>query len=577
MPSNPLDAVLQDIGPFQAIYKPAALVDKPAVGCDVPPKVPSRLALPALPVINPKLDCNLNFVQVPVVVPPFIPPFEDITVPCPDGFHFEAQFVPANSQCFTQDPTSSNGRRALLFGNIVISDMGVSPETEEVLPDIHIYIPIASAGTEAGGENTFPIVSGLRYVVNITGYDPVTMPDTGVVYFNAAGTATVYKHGQTFKGLTGRPLAAVNQLADNSITAIKNVQHKRVVDYDRTVGGHTLYIEDPGFTLPSSNYSVCDYVLHRLVISADRTKESGGGLKFVQGTCGGKLIGDINLNFDDLNIPCAEGFTFDAGYASKTGETLTVTGTDVVGTGIDLNALVPTGVSPESGNTYPLPILRVRTSTGPDVWVDRQVTAVTVTSGVAHWTIASSPGTLANGTYATWYLQRINVVSSGSTGGQLEYVRQGDCGGKLLGQISVNPPTFNLPCEDSIKNGGFITAGGNNNKITSRDRLRVAAPNTTGWSQVTGIDSTPVGLSKANSHANDYSACSYAINFDAAGAFNLPDIRIVLNLDSTEYRFARTVSAQDDVVTFAATIERGQLISGGSGGGTVCLNCCRWS
>ena len=564
MPSNPLDSILRDTGPYSAEYRPVSIDTKPATGCDVPAPVISTLTLPPLPTISNNLECNINFIPTPVVVPPFVPPFEDIAVPCPSGFHFEAQFTPAALQCITQSPAAS-GFRPLVCHNFIVSDTGIGSDTDDVLPDLAIYIPITPSGTDLSGANEFPITADLRYLVVIAGYDPSTMQNKGIAYFDSTGTPKVYKNGQSFKGIVSQPYAAVDDPTDNPIVSIKNVQHRRILDYDRALGGSTLYVHQDGFILPSSGYSICEFVLHRLVIGTDPDKETGGGIRFVNEDCGGKLIGEININIDDLNIPCEDGFLFDAGYSGLPGEVLTVTGGVTVSSGgtVDLIDLVPTGVSPASGQDYPMPTLRVRVSTGPDVWQEAVLSSVNI-GGT--WTLASG---LPNGVYSTWYLQRINVVSSGSTGGQLEFIKRGDCGGRLVGEISVNPPSLHLPCETEMTSGSLVNVGAN--RISSTDKLRSSVtPTSSGWPSTLSTTKS-IGLSK------NFTSCNYSLNFDSSQSFDLPNIQILLNLDNQDYRFTRVYDAPNDVVRFEATIDRGTDPGGGTGSGTACLNCCRWS
>ena len=563
MPDNPLSSIIKDTGPYSAEYVPRPVEERPP-GCNVPARTASRLVLPPPPTVTNELDCNLNFIPTPIVPPPFIPPFEG---PCPDGFHFEAQFVPAIGQYFTQLPASSGYRPLSLF-NFTAEDAGITETTEHTLPEIRIYLDQTNSGTEVSGANRYTITSGQRYVVTLVGYDPETMQSKGVWY-----NAKLYKHGQTFKGVTGVPYAATANAGDNAITKLANVQNQRVLDYDRDPGGTTLYVHQDGFILPPSA-EVDKFVFNRIVIGADPDKETGGAMAFVQEDCGGKLIGEININIDDLNIPCAEGFQFDAGYSPRPGETITVTGTTVSSATVDLVELVPTGISPQTGIEYPMPALRINT-TG-STWVEAAVTSVN--SGPGTLTLASA---LPNGTYTVWYLQRINVGIGNPTGGRFEYVKQGDCGGKLLGQILINVPEFNTPCETALSDGTLVTAasdwgegqGANWRALKHVDRLRSnAVPNDTGWNT-----SAPTTSYVQMQHQAD--DCNYKLGFNGGAEISLPNIQIQLKFGNTTYRFKRTYTdGVTDTLLFDAEIDQGTTPGDGGGSdGERCLNCCRWS
>jgi hypothetical protein len=556
MPDSFLTSILRDIGPFTAEYLPVPVAEKPAVGCDVPAAVPSRLRLPTLPVVNNQLDCNLNFIPAPIVPVPFIPPFEG---PCPDGFHFEAQYVPSPGQCLTQ-LAASNGYRPIVFQNFTSEDAGITEQTEQVLPDIRLTLPITNSGTEVSGAYKYAIVTGQVYTVELTNYNSAS--------------------GQSFRGVAGQGFAAASHAGDNARIKLNNVQHRQILDYDRTPGGNVVYVHQDGFVLPNNN-PVCAFTLNRLVIGASQEKETGGNIAFIQEPCGGKLVGEININFDDLNIPCADGFTFDAGYSPKPSETILVTnGNKVSSTTVDLVSLVPTGVSPETGLTYPMP--RIRVNTTGNTWVEAQVTSVhDDVDGT--WLVTSG---LPNGTYSTWYLQRINVVAGSPTGGQFEFVKQGSCGGKLIGEIRIDVPTLETPCATALQNNTLITPSTNFGvgadlshpsdwrALKHVDRLRTnSTPNQTGW--VTDPPSP-----KTFTLASYAEACNYKLGFSGGAEINLPDIQIQLRIgnDGQWQRFQRRYTdGVTDTVTFEATVDKGQLGDTGNGNGASCLSCCRWS
>lgn len=571
MPDSFLTSLLRDIGPYTAEYLPQPIADKPVTGCDVPPPVLSRLRLPTLPVVKNQLDCNLNFVPTPIIPVPFIPPFEG---PCPDGFHFEAQFVPTVGQCLTQ-LSPSNGYRPIVLQNFTADEAGVNAQTEQALPDIRITLPVTNSGTELSGAYKYPVVTGQLYYVSLTSYNPSADQTKGIMY-----NGKLYKNGQSFRAVSGQAFAAASHAGDNARIKLDNVQHRQILDYDRTPGGNVVYVHQDGFVLPNSN-PVCGFTFNRLVISANPDKETGGNITFVQETCGGKLIGEININFDDLNIPCAEGFTFDAGYSPNPGEQITVTeGSKVSSTTVDLVELVPTGTSPETGLVYPMPKLRINT-TG-NTWVEAQVQSVhNDIDGV--WL---NTGSLPNGTYSKWYLQRINVSAGSPTGGQFEFIKQGSCGGKLVGDIRINVPELTTPCATALENNTLITpstnfgAGEDLTKpndwraLKHTDRLRTnATPNGSGW-----VTDPPIA--KAFTMASYANACNYKLGFSGGAEINLPDIQIQLRIgnDGQWQKFQRRYTdGVTDTVTFEATVDKGQLGDTGGGGTTGCLSCCRWS
>ena len=566
-----LTTILKDVGPFSAEYRPVPIAEKPVTGCDVPPATPSRLRLPTLPTIKNELDCNLNFVPVPIVPVPFIPPFEG---PCPDGFHFEAQYVPSNGQCLLQLPPA-NGYRPIVLQNFTAADAGIDAQTEQALPDIRLTLPVTHSGTEISGTYKYPIVSGQMYSVTIDSYDAVNDQNKGMIY-----DGKLYKNGQSFRGVDGQAFAAVSHVSENARVFLSNVQHRQILDYDRTPGGNVVYVHQDGFILPNSD-PVCTFTFNRLVISANPDKETGGNIQFIQETCGGKLIGEININFGDLNLPCAEGFSFDAGYSPKPNETLVVTdGNKVSSTTIDLVALVPSGVSPETGLIYPMPKLRINT-TG-STWVEAQVQSVhNDIDGV--WLVTSG---LPNGTYDSWYLQRINVTSGSPTGGQFEFIRQGSCGGKLVGEIRIDVPELETPCATALQDNTLVSTATNFGvgadlshpsdwrALKHTDRLRTnATPNQTGW-----VTEPPI--SKAitlDSYAN---SCNYKLGFNGGAEINLPDIQIQLRIgnDGQWQRFQRRYTdGVTDTITFEATVDKGQVGDPGGGSPASCLSCCRWS
>lgn len=567
-----LTQIIRDTGPFTAEYVPTPIAEKPATGCDLPAPVLTKLKLPTLPVVKNDLDCNLNFFPAPIVPVPFIPPFEG---PCPDGFRFESQFIPIAGQCLTQ-LAASGGYRPLVLQNFTAADAGINSDTDFVLPDIRLTIPVTNNGTEVSGSYKYPIVAGRQYHVSLASYDYNNDKTKGIVY-----NGVTYKNGQSFRGVAGVTTAAASHSNINSRLQLDHVQHKQILDYDRTTGG-TVYIDQTGFVLPNSN-PVCNFTFNRLVIAANQNKETGGEIRFVQEECGGKLVGEINLNFDDLNIPCADGVTFDAGYSPKAGEVLTVSnsGSRVSSSSIDLVALVPSGTSPDTGLAYPMPHLRFKT--GASTWTEVPVTSVNNdTNGV--WLNIGAGVPDAN--YSEWYLQRINVESGAATGGHFEFIKEGSCGGKLVGLISINVPGLTTPCATALENNTLVSTSTNfgtgddvNHDANWRalknvDRLRSnSTPNATGWT--TG-DATTNFITLAKEASN----CSYKLGFNGGAQINLPDVQIQLRIgnDGQWQRFKRTYSdAVTDTVTFEATIDRGQLGGGGNGGNSSCLSCCRWS
>ena len=567
-----LQSIIRDTGPFTAEYLPTPIAEKPAAGCDLPPRVLPRLNLPTLPTVKNDLDCNLNFFPAPIIPPPFIPPFEG---PCPDGFHFESQFVPISGQCFTQ-LAASGGFRPLVLQNFNTDDAGINGDTDFVLPDIRLTLPITHTGTEVSGTYTYPIVSGRQYTVSIGSYVHNNDKAKGIVY-----NGTTYKNGQSFRGVPGVTSAAASHVDINSRVQLDHVQHQQILEYDRVNKG-TVYIDATGFTLPNSN-PVCTFTFNRLVISSNQNKETGGQIRFVQEECGGKLVGEINLNFDDLNIPCADGVTFDAGYSPKPGETITVTGSGskITSTTVDLVELVPSGISPDTGLAYPMPHMRIKT--GVSTWVEVPVISVNNDiNGVWLNIGAGAP----DGTYTEWYLQRINVESGPSTGGHFEFVKAGSCGGKLVGLISINVPGLTTPCATALENNTLVSTAtnfgtgddlahdSNWRALKSVDRLRSnAVPNATGWT----TDAPTTNYITMASHA---AACSYKLGFNGGAQINLPDIQIQLRIgnDGQWQRFKRTYTdGVTDTITYEATVDRGQLGGGGDGGTSACLSCCRWS
>ncbi len=567
-----LTSIIRDTGPFSAEYVPLPVEEKPVTGCDIPGPVQSLLNLPTLPTLTNELDCNLNFVPIPIVPVPFVPPFEG---PCPSGFHFEAQFIPAIGQCFTQQ-AASGGRRALTLQNFTAEDAGITADTEHVLPDIRLTLPVTNTGTEPSGAYKYAIEAGKLYHVSLDSYNPSTDANNGLIY-----NAVLYKHGTSFRGVAGQGWAAVSHTSLNARMLLELIQHQRILDYDRSSGGNTVYVAAEGFTLPSSS-AVCGFSFNRLVIGADQQKETGGTINFIQEPCGGKLIGEININFDDLNIPCADGFQFDAGYSPKISETVVVTdGSKVSSSTVDLLSLVPTGVSPQTGLTYPLPKIRINT-TG-STWVTAQVTGINNDiNGV--W--LTTTGGFPNGTYANWYIQRINVETGSPTGGQFEFIKQGDCGGKLVGLIQIDVPSLTTPCATALQDNTLITPSTNFGvgddllqasdwrALKSVDRLRSRAePNSTGWT----VDPPTTRTVTLASHGD---ACNYKLGFNGGAQINLPNIQIQLRIGDTGQwqRFKRTYTdGVTDTITFEGTIDRGQLGGGTGEESASCLSCCRWS
>jgi hypothetical protein len=229
-----------------------------------------------------------------------------------------------------------------------------------------------------------------------------------------------------------------------------------------------------------------------------------------------------------------------------------------------------------------MPHLRVKT--GVSTWTE--VPVISLNNDINGVWLNIGAG-VPNGTYSEWYLQRINVETGGSTGGHFEFIKEGSCGGKLVGLISINVPGLTTPCATALENNTLVTPStnfgvgddlirdSNWRALKSIDRLRAnAVPNATGWT--TGAPTT--NLITLASHA---SSCNYKLGFNGGAQINLPDIQIQLRIgnDGQWQRFKRTYTdGVTDTITYEATVDRGQLGGGGGDGGTsACLSCCRWS
>lgn len=575
MPSNPIENLIRDTGPFAAEYVPHDIAEKPSSGCDLPDPVPSLIRISTLPIIKNELDCNTNFVEVPIFPVPFIPPFEG---PCPDGFHFEAQFVPAVGQYMVQQGASA-GLRALTMTGFSVADSGIDLDTAVVLPEIHAYFPVTSSGLTLGAK-TFPVADGQRYVVNIADYDPETMRTKGATY-----NSHTYRQGQTFKGVPGVSSAVVSDSALNSAVTLKNSQKARILDYERAPGGATVYINETGFVVPSSGYHISDFVFNRLVVGADPDKETGGGIAISPGACGGKLFGEININFDDLGIPCANGFSFDAGYSAKPGESLVISGTSVTSSTVNLVDLVDVRPSGEPGLPYPMPHLKVKVGSS---WVVSPVTSVNLDGS---WTL-STPVT--SGTYTEWNLQRVTVQNASPTGGQFDFIRSTDgCGGRLVGQINIDVPDLTTPCAVHLTNGTLVSTpdhfgseDANNRAFKVVDKLRYTSEpsptKTSGseaitWSAVTPPTDKHVKLAVDAPLTGDSDHCDYQLAFTPGAQISLPNIQIILTVGGTRFPFKRVYDSGDETLQFTADLDQGTTIPGGGTSSGSCSNCCRWS
>lgn len=553
---------------YAAEYRPKPVIEKPSFGCDMPEALVSELNLPTVPTLTNELDCNLNFVPTPIVPIPWIPPFEG---PCPDGFHFEAQYTPVKDECFTQDAISGGWRSIRLKGDgFDIDKIGFARYEDEILPDLHIHLPMTSTENEPSGTNKYTVTTGMIYQVVVDPYDPTSSTDRAKYFvYNDKR----YYRGQTFRAVTGAVAGAVGELAWNSTVTLRNIQRARVLGYD-PAGRKTLYIRNEGFTLPVDVTQVCSFVFNRIVIDSDPDKETGGTFEFIQDPdkCGGKFIGEININLDDLNIPCSTGLSFDAGYVPNTGETITigVNGLTVSSNIANFATLVPNGVSPYTGLYYPLPYVRLLNGS---TWERARVISV---DSVNHTLTLNAA--ITAGTYTKWYLERIVVtVDPGlDSAGQFEYKKIGDCGGILVGEININPPTLTTPCATALSNNQLVKLG--TGVLTRVDRLRTEPEIIT-----TGIVESVEPYKKTATVAlrNTVTACNYALDFDTPSAnpfIDMPDIRLQLTFGDTPVPVTRTYYPAFDRVLFKANITKEVIIDEGGGGGTTnCGNCCRWS
>lgn len=325
-PLSRIEQIVIDTGPYSAEYRPTPLVEKPLTGCDLPPKILSKLVLPSLPVVKDNLDCNLNFIPTPIVVPPFIPPFDNLN--CPDGYSFDSQYVSGTGECLTQGPLV-DAKVALTIESGTIDRFDL---TDEVLPEIYVFLPQTTLGIVVSLKE-YAIVAGATYKVEIPAYDPDTQKTEGISYFEPTGVhVQVYTHNQVFKGITGQPKAVTSHASMNDLVVLYEEQHQRVTDRDRTTPFNRIYVNNL-FARLAVDAPICKYELRRLVFSTSGLKDTAGIMGFMQKPCGGHLFGEININVADLNLPCGtslggNSFLTDSGVdpAKKVGVTNHLTG-----------------------------------------------------------------------------------------------------------------------------------------------------------------------------------------------------------------------------------------------------------
>lgn len=565
-----LDDILLVTDPdgWQAAWRPVAPEPGDLPGCTLPGPVVPRLRLPAVPVVPDELPCELNFIPVPIVVPPFVPPFD---TPCPDGFTFDAQFKSSAGQTMTQGAAGADLRPVAL--NFAPSAAHIDATTHQVLPEMQAFRPV-----EFHAQFGYTITPGVLYRVTLSNYNPGAVGSwsfaNGILY-----NGRVYGHGQVFRGVPGVGAAGRSGAGQNgSNTFLDQVSRARMVGYDENGAASRAFIP-ANQTLGDG--PINSFQWQRLVVGADNVKPTGGQLEFVNDPsgCGGRLIGEINLNPGDFDLPCAEGFQFDAGYVPQAGETATVA-TGGMSATIPGTVEVPQGTSPISGFPFPLPFLRVFDAV-TETWVSARVTSQSTAGGLRTLNLATA---LPAGSFTGaggWYLQRI-MVSTGTTGGSMEFKPRGQCGGILLGEMQLDPAEVQTPCSGALEGGTLVDGDAEADRSLSyinhlaRGTDNAAAAQN--WSVNMRHDKIPGGT--------ENNLCSYRLGLGTgAPSITIPDIRLIFTVNSTstveaerEYRVSDPGNDGRPTVVYTAAITTTSNPGGGGGvGGSGCTSCNRWS
>ena len=488
MPSSDLAKYIQDLGAgtYRAKYKPAPLSEKPAEGCDIPPFLPGSLTFPVMPVI-PVLECNTNFVPFPVVAPPYIPP--NLTTPCPDGFVFDARYNSTNGEVLRPGTLIGGTSTVVFAGNGGTKDNldhkvfnGYDSDATNPLPMLVLQTLIVPTGSTFNG-----IVLGGKYKVKIVDYD-ISRKDWGVAH-----NSVTYHHNQIFTGsgvTTTASASPPDQVANITLYAI---EERRVTSYDPTPENGNINIES-AFTTSTGDINLFNF--KRIVVGFDPLKESGGDIRFLNEGCGGKLIGDINLNIDDLNIPCKNGFSFDAGYnpilnqdivVTQVTVTPTVTDTSIgfsftphvpitftaaVNRGtvvVDFLSLIPTDI-PLS--LYPN-LIAYRDTTkykrkilgairvGSTTYLKLSEDAVGLYPKILRTPPGADPEDTPEWDYAhdKWKIERIMTETSLAGSSSEFQFSPVQCGGTLSGLISIDSNDVSVPCAGQITGGSYVGQG----------------------------------------------------------------------------------------------------------------------
>lgn len=552
---------------YQAEYKPVPISQKPINGCDLPVFTTGTLNLQDLSSFEAIVDCDLNFIPTPIVPQPYIPTLE---VPCPDGFQFEAQFNSGSGNYFSQGalPPPGEATAVNITLNGITTDVLLGGYTDEhPLPQLEAKEILPNAVLNGlGMQKEWTLVAGEQYLVKVATGSPSTY---GVAYNNK-----FYKHNQAFVVKTGKLIAATEpaQVADN-IVRLWHVQRREVI---KNVSSSQVTI-DKGFTF-SNNTNVSDFSFNRIGISSSSDKLSGGKIAFIQDTdgCGGKLVGNINFNIDDLalDIPCSEGFEFDAGWCPVNEPilkaTLTFLKQDI--TGYQLFRIVR-----HNGETKTfaqlIPVLAdgfTPRPPAPKIKFSNYPTTPEVESSVTVISLVDADTVQVSGTQndttgiSDWCVERINVeVTSGPSGGGFKFYPNTDnCGGMLQGLISINTDNVDVdvPCKTALTNNTLVT----NNTATNKSVLFYDLNDVTVYNGFTLPSRSSYATAITN--VDKPTTCSYNVGLNGA-VFSVP--KIVIN--GTAGTFV------DNGKTLSFTIP-----TNGGGGGTTpttstCANCCRWS
>ena len=529
-----------DAATFSAKYKPVPLENMPVEGCVLPEWSSSVLSLTPI-TMSPEalaLTCDTSFnpQAVAIAIPPFPPTLigdilSGIVMPC-DTFSFEAQVnstdLPAGA-AVTQNLVS--GEYRITSTNFALSAIVGTYDAATPLPTLELKTAITPSGSD------YTVVNGQEYTV------AVSDPTTYVTY-----NSVKYYNGESFLCITANGTTAV---ASDITGLVLNETERRRVTKRGTADSY--FVLDQSFnSVPSG---ATNFQFNRVSVGSNINRLTGGQFGYIPdpvgengSSCGGKFIGDINININDLDSPCPTGVNFDAGYTNHDGD----------GYGDAIEGAVETGIVSVSNGASALNFEILIPHDGYDILPTLKITIGGVTSyhqvvsvTDAHHIVVDPPVYFIS-THA-WSLERINVqVSSDDTSSTFRYNSLDACGGIFTGLININDAAIGLniddlvPCNASL-NAKSLVELGTYKTFTITDN-----------NQATPLTST------AYLYVDNAAACSYKIGMGATGTspsaipeFNIPKIQIALRkYETSPDEYAAINTAFQNNETYTPTVDR---------------------